>query len=104
MFILALILIILAASDGVYTLDAIEKYGIHVEMNPVIRKFGVWLGIIPPTMGLIGLAYWLHSVPLMTFLIGFRVKVLLNQIMSQRLRGRIESHPPSLVDLSTRPL
>src|SRR5882757_252186 len=92
------LLILLTLTDSVWTIEKVHKYGLMVELNPVIqklvRKFGVeWgvsLGILLPTFVIIGIGWHCHS--FLIFILGMRTTLLLFQLKGRQLERARQSN------------
>jgi len=89
--ILVMLYVGLAVVDSQFTISKIYKYGLMVELNPVIRRlvvkvgveWGVFLGVSLPTFLICFLGYWNHS--LMFLLLGMRITLFQHQMEARRI-------------------
>lgn len=96
--ILVMLLILLSLTDYVWTIEKIHKYGLKVELNPVIQKlvtkfgveWGVSSGILLPTLLMIGIGWHVHS--FLVFILGMRTTLLLFQLKGRQLERARQSN------------
>ena len=92
MLILATLVLLLAASDGLITYKVLSTYGVEVELNSIIRSFArclplgwaISIGIALPTVLWLAVAYTLHAPLLLALLVAARSGFLVKQIETHR--------------------
>ena len=97
---LALINFALAAFDAYLTRRRMHEYGIWVELNQTIQKLscslgiemGVLLGIMLPVLAQTAVIYWLNWPVAFGVLIGFRLKLFVNQLMSMKFEKQLREY------------
>lgn len=92
MYSLTLLVLLLAASDGLITYKVLSTYGVEVELNKLIRRFAsafplgwsIALGIGLPTAGWLIIARTLHAPLILALLVAARAGFLVKQIETHR--------------------
>jgi hypothetical protein len=90
--ILALLVLLLAACDGLITFKVLTRYGIEAELNGIIRwastimplGWAISFGIAFPTVIWFALAYVFHAPILLALLVAARAGFLVKQIETHR--------------------
>jgi hypothetical protein len=98
--ILAFIYIILCYIDAYVTFNRIQEYGKWIELNPIVRKHGVWWGIIIPGTFISSFCYNFHLTIFLAIITGMRLKMFHYQMLSKSLGSGLKSDtlPESLRD------
>jgi len=104
---LALINFALAAFDAYLTRRRMHEYGIWVELNQTIQKLsrslgiemGVLLGIMLPVLAQTTVIYWLNWPVAFGVLIGFRLKLFVNQLMSIKFEKQLREYKKQMEGL-----
>jgi hypothetical protein len=89
---LTILVLLLAASDGLITYKVLSRHGVEVELNKLIVAFAsacslgwaVSLGIALPTMCWLLIAYLLHAPLILALLVAARAGFLVKQIETHR--------------------
>jgi hypothetical protein len=89
---LAILVLLLAASDGLITYKVLSTYGVEAELNNWIRSlagtcslgWAISIGIALPTLAWLGLAYTLHAPLILALLVAARAGFLVKQIETHR--------------------
>jgi hypothetical protein len=90
--VIAIVFLLLAASDGLITYKVLTKYGVEAELNGLIRRASPRLGLVGaisfgiglPTVLWLAVAYTLHAPLILALLVAARAGFLVKQIETHR--------------------
>lgn len=111
--VLTIIILACAVFDAYLSTQRIKKYGVGIEMNPLLRLLSAYMGpantmivgVLFPTCALITLCSWTHFTEGLAFIAGFRVKLIISQFQSIKFEQQAKklgidlrglAQPPSL--------
>lgn len=102
---------LLAVSDAYQTRRMMARFGINIELNPTVRflakhlglEVGLFCGIAAPAVAQSLVFGWLKWPLALALLVGFRFKLLVNQIKTESILKQAQDSglrlPPSKVSL-----
>jgi hypothetical protein len=98
LLLLTILVLLLAASDGLITFHVLTHYGVEAELNslirfaePVLRLRGaIAFGIALPTAAWIAIAYTLHAPLILALLVAARAGFLVKQIEVHRPQNPVQ--------------
>jgi hypothetical protein len=90
--------------DACITYNRIQDYGKWIELNPIVRKYGVTWGILIPGTFIAGFCLYFNLTILLALITGMRLKMFHYQILSKSLGAFVkDAHPPIHPSMGPKP-
>jgi hypothetical protein len=95
--------ILLCYADACITYNRIQDYGKWIELNPIVRKYGVTWGILIPGTFIAGFCLYFNLTILLAIITGMRLKMFHYQLLSKNLGASAKAITPSIAHPSMGP-
>lgn len=73
------LIVVLAVADALWTHRQFRHFGRTIELNPLVRRCGIGVGVLGVTAVLLGVIWWLQSIILAALVIAVRIPLAVAQ-------------------------